>query len=448
MRDCSSTGATILTGRAVEPHGTSSNSRQLGKIHPQSHLRSCSKQQTSSIKSKVITMPFWSKNKAPTFPNKTVLIIGGGIAGLAAAYQLRTLDPEVKIHIIDPKAYGEILWASYRSPFEEWVAKGSVIRLDKFCELYKVEHLQATVTKLTKEACEIEYLKDSRSETLSFDVCVVAAGASADWKAMGRSLPVTMEQATPESRLRDLKAEGERLLSAQHIVIIGGGLIGTELAGDIRGYALKKKNTDRSQPRVTVVHSGTHVCPIMSEQAAAAMTEDLKKLGVEIICNEKATDREDGTVVLTNSGKEMKGVDIVIKTIGFQAMNRFVDIPNVHDNQGWLKTDEYFLLPGTSNMFAFGDCSKTLPDAANQYMNTANLLASNVQVALQQEGDMKQVEIPFAAFCNTAGPNGGVLYSPLFWTRMVMPWLKNKTMLFFAPKGMAGIKSELTMAGT
>jgi NADH dehydrogenase FAD-containing subunit len=58
-----------------------------------------------------------------------VLIVGGGIAGISAIYALRRKDKKVKITLVNAKDYSELLWAAYRAPFDEGIAKGSLIRL-------------------------------------------------------------------------------------------------------------------------------------------------------------------------------------------------------------------------------------------------------------------------------------------------------------------------------
>lgn len=103
---------------------------------------------------------------------------------MSAIYGLRQKDKSVKITLVDPKEYCEIFWASYRSPFDEGVAKDSLIYLSKFCEANNATFVQATVTKLTKKNCQAKLIKDGSSQTLGFDVCVVATGANAAWQGM------------------------------------------------------------------------------------------------------------------------------------------------------------------------------------------------------------------------------------------------------------------------
>ena len=77
--------------------------------------------------SSIFSWIFGSSPKPKPSPDKTVVVIGGGMAGLSVIYNLRQLDDEVQIVLVDPKEYCEVLWASYRSPFVDWVAKGSLI---------------------------------------------------------------------------------------------------------------------------------------------------------------------------------------------------------------------------------------------------------------------------------------------------------------------------------
>ena len=393
----------------------------------------------------------------PSQPNKTVLVIGGGVAGLSVIYQLRKIDKDVKIILVEPKEYAEILWATYRSIFEEWVAKGSLIRLDKYCEAYNVEHMKHTIVKTLRKdgTAVLASIGDvSEEKTISFDACVIATGAGAKWKGLGRDLPTSVEQTTTEYRLNALKAEGERLLAKgtsdqpKKIVIIGGGLIGTELAGDLASKT--------PAPEKTIVHSSGQVCPSMSEPAGNQVQKYLEEMGVKFILNEKANDLGNGKVELFNAQKEIDA-DIVIPTTGFVAQNSLItteEFPQALDDKGWIVTDEYFTVPSSNgNVFAFGDCSPTMPNSGSIYMRTADTLAHNVKASLLQEDStatptmaLKKAETPMIAMCNTVGPNKGVFYSSAFWTTRFLPWVKNKTMFFMAPKDTIGVKKEFTMA--
>lgn len=387
----------------------------------------------------------WATKPAPS-PEKTVLVIGGGIAGISAIHSLRQIDAEVKIVLVEPKEYCEILWASYRSPFEEWVAKGSLVRLDKYCEANNVEIVQATVTDLSKDTATCNLLADGATKTISFDVCTVATGATSEWKGMGRSLPVSIGEAAAQYRLDAMAAEGRRLLAANSVVIVGGGLIGTELAGDLAAYA---KKAGQSSPAVTLIHSGEQLCPVMSPSAGAKMKEQLEGLGITVILNERGTE-ENGKVVLQNSKKEIEA-DIVVKTTGFVSVNSFMEknFAESLNEGGWITTDDYFCVSGSDGrIFAYGDCSPTLANSGSAYMQTASVLGSNLKAALlEKRDDMKILKKPAEIYCNTAGPDQGVLYySSMLWTVRVLPAVKNSTMFFMSPRDMLGVKKEFTLA--
>lgn len=121
------------------------------------------------------------------------------------------------------------------------------------------------MTKLTKESAVLDTATAKDGEVLSFDVCVVATGAGSHWPGMGRGPPPSPSLGTRSQRLDSLQAEGKSILQANHVVIIGGGLIGTELAGDAAAYSQKAG----SATKVTLIHSGPQLCPIMSKPAAA-----------------------------------------------------------------------------------------------------------------------------------------------------------------------------------
>jgi NADH dehydrogenase FAD-containing subunit len=161
-----------------------------------------------------------------------VLVIGGGIAGTSAIVGLRYYDTEAEITLIEPKEYCEICWAAYRTPFDECTAKGSLLPLAPFCKDKSVKHIRVLVKALNQDNVELE-----NGDTIEFDVCVVATGAASKWLGLGRGPPQAGSgDGTISERLRLAQKEGERILNAGSVLVVGGGLIGSELAGDIAGY--------------------------------------------------------------------------------------------------------------------------------------------------------------------------------------------------------------------
>lgn len=159
--------------------------------------------------------------------DKPILVIGGGVAGVAFIFNYRKLDKETPIILVEPKDYCELLWASYRSPFDSKVAKDSIIPLGPYCEEYNVQHLRTIVRSLTKDSTTLV-----DGVTIEFSATVVGTGANMKWSVAGNGLPKDKIQESREKRLIQMKEYGERMLKdGNDVVIIGGGLVGVELAG-------------------------------------------------------------------------------------------------------------------------------------------------------------------------------------------------------------------------
>jgi NADH dehydrogenase len=383
--------------------------------------------------------------RLPQSSNKHVLIIGGGLAGLSAIHALRQKDKEVKITLVNAKDYCEILWASYRSPFDEGTAKDSLIRLPKYCASQNVTFVQATVTSVTKNSCQATLLESGESTSMAFDVCVLATGANADWNGLGRDLPTTLEASKAEARLQALKTEGERLMNASSVVIVGGGFIGCELAGDLAAYSQKAGKS----PTITVVHAGEHLCnQNVSAAAGKALKSMLEGFGVKVVLNEKATESA-GKVTLSTS-KEVIDAEVVIKTIGFIPVNAFVKagLPEALDEKGWLKTDKFGVVPGSDGkVFAFGDCSPLLPNSGSNYMQLGAVLGHNMQVTLTESSQpMKEITVASSHCIVTVGPQKGVYQIGPMWGRHFLPWIKNKTMFFMSARMLLSVKDEFKLS--
>lgn len=369
-----------------------------------------------------------------------VLVIGGGFGGAAAIVGLRKVNKDANITLVEPKDHAETAWAAYRSPFDEKVAKASLSPLAPFCETNNVKHLKTIVKSLTLQQAELE-----NGETVEFDVCVVAVGATTKWPGLGRGPHAG--DGTVEGRLKLSKDEGEKLISAGSVLVVGGGLIGTEVAGDLAGYA-KKAGKPMS---VTLVHSGDHLCPEMSDNAAAMTKHQLEKNGVKVLLNERATLNEDSGKWTLKSGETIQAKEVVMTT-GFNACNDFMKNGGLEtslNERGWVDTDETFLVKGTGGkIFSIGDCCTTLPNSGAQVLENIKIIGHNINVTLkaiqkkESLGTMqtlKEKKMGPEIYLATTGPSSGVMFSSAMTTKRFFPWIKNKTMFFFRVKSELGL---------
>mmetsp|Transcript_17600 Transcript_17600/g.22832 ORF Transcript_17600/g.22832 Transcript_17600/m.22832 type:complete len:374 (-) Transcript_17600:213-1334(-) len=365
---------------------------------------------------------------------KKCLVIGGGFGGLTAITGLRNKDKDVEIVLVEPKEYFECVWAAYRSPFDQKTRDGSHFDLVAFCKSKKVTHIKSVVTALQAQEATL-----ANGDTISFDVAVVAVGAQTPWQGLGRSIPENT-MTTLEDRKAQMVQAGDKILTADSVVIVGGGLIGVELAGDAAFFkAQQGKPVD-----VTLVHSHERLCQEMNEKGSGMVYKKLEALGVKIVLNDKVNvDDETGKLTLTTSGEELKA-DEVVMTVGFSPINKLLDASMLND-KGWVEVDDFFRVKGSGgNIFAIGDCCSLLPNSGNQVMGNAKVMGANLKAALQGETNVSKFK-KFAAsptmICATTGAKAGVFYTDFLTTQRIFPGIKNSTMFFMSPKQTFGIKN-------
>lgn len=364
------------------------------------------------------------------------LILGGGVGGLISAKHLRKVSKDVEIILVEPKQYVEIFWAAYRSPFDEETAKDALYDLEPFCKANNVEHKQTVVTELTATKAILK-----NGDEIEFDVCVVATGTDYSWAACGRGIH---KDGGKDARWKTMKEEGDRLVkNASSVLIVGGGLIGTELAGDV-AFHQNKKSTPGT---VTLVHSGAHLCPEMGPKPAGMIKSKLEKLGVRIILNDRVKTGEDGKMTLQSNEEDIKA-DAVVMTIGNKPINSFIQEPSWLDEKGWVQSDEFFRVKGAGGkVFALGDCSNLLQNSAVKIIANAAVLGKNIKATMDAISAGKDLDsVPMGKYVDssepivaTIGPKDGVAKIGSTHTQYMLPRFKNYTMFFFKIKSDLGL---------
>mmetsp|Transcript_13018 Transcript_13018/g.32865 ORF Transcript_13018/g.32865 Transcript_13018/m.32865 type:complete len:582 (+) Transcript_13018:157-1902(+) len=250
---------------------------------------------------------------------KTVVIVGGNFAGLAALRELQQWqkahceNARLRIVLIDKRAYSEY------TP--------GILRL--FCEPeYFFRLAQALPEKDDGDACGLERIQgivmsivggDPRERTtkvlsyiatgngdnsveatqpkkLSYDYLILATGAT-------YNQPISTGNQTPASttllgRYEEWKRAHEQLTGSKSVLILGGGAVGVELAAEILDH-----DSD-GRPSVTIVDARPTLVPLFPISVGAYAEEWLTQRGAILRLgeslrswNDNSCTMKDGTVL-------------------------------------------------------------------------------------------------------------------------------------------------------
>ncbi|XP_030830622.1 apoptosis-inducing factor 2 [Strongylocentrotus purpuratus] len=272
---------------------------------------------------------------------KTVVVIGCSFGGKAVAYPLRG---QCKLIVIDPREAMHITIAAPRACVEPGFAKRVLIPLK---EVFGDSFEQDTVEKISPAAGQVVL---SNGKEISYDYLVIATGTTGPFPGKLQN-DCTIDQA-----LDLYKDACEKVKAAKTVVIIGGGAVGVEIAGEVA--------TDYPDKEVTIIHArDSLVEPATSDTFRASVQKQLEELNVKLVFGEKVTNLDDiprdlsGATVLTDKGKSIQA-DVVFVCIGSSINSQAYaeELGSKMDARGSLQVNQYLQVEGHENIFAVGDC--------------------------------------------------------------------------------------------
>lgn len=327
--------------------------------------------------------------------DKTVVIVGGGFAGLKAAKALGHKDG-VKVTLIDKHNYHLF------QPLLYQVATAGLSPADIASPIRGIlsNHKNVAVFLREVKKVDLQNKKITADEReLTYDYLVLACGARhsyfghPEWENNAPGLK-TLEQAT-EIRRRILiafeKAEKEENLDRQKqnltFVIVGGGPTGVELAGAIAEISRQTLTKDfrRINPastRVLLIEAGPRILSAFDESLSNKASRDLEDLGVQIWTSTRVTDVRSDSVVL---GEEIIKASTIVWAAGVQpsGLNKELNVPL--DRAGRVIVEKDLSLKDHPEVFVLGDqaCSfdensRPLPGLASVAMQQGKHVAKNI----------------------------------------------------------------------
>ncbi|KXS17743.1 FAD/NAD(P)-binding domain-containing protein [Gonapodya prolifera JEL478] len=214
---------------------------------------------------------------------RRVLIIGGGYAGLLLAKALhhKLRDAPVHIEVLEArdKFYHNV--ASCRAVTEPGFGKQLWIPYDRF-PVFVRRNCQVTDV-------HTNYVVTATNEEIPFDYLVLATGSI---NSIPSKFPITTASSQAVATLGRIQRS---VAEAQHILIIGGGAAGCEIAGDI---------VDRyPSKRITIVEALATLLPgrAVTDEMRKVVTEKLARRAVEIVTGARVL-LEDEEFELSGAG--------------------------------------------------------------------------------------------------------------------------------------------------
>ncbi|MBQ7891710.1 MAG: FAD-dependent oxidoreductase [Erysipelotrichaceae bacterium] len=230
----------------------------------------------------------------PAEEKKNILVIGGGVAGMEAAYVAHKRGHHVVLCEAQEQLGGQMLVACVPIGKQELtkVVKYMVNRLE-------VNGIEVRLnTKVTKEMLETEFA--------GYEV-IAAAGAKPN---VPNALTNFKHWATADDILAGKAFPGQR------IVVLGGGSVGCETADYVAPLVNDRFPRNRV---VTLLEMGPEILMTEGGSARSVLALRMMEKGINIQCNAKVTATTESTITYEQAGKEhvLDNVDTLIFACGY-----------------------------------------------------------------------------------------------------------------------------------
>ncbi|MBI2451505.1 FAD-dependent oxidoreductase [Candidatus Pacearchaeota archaeon] len=296
---------------------------------------------------------------------KKVVVIGGGFAGSLCA---KKLERYFDVILIDTKNYFEFTPGVLRT-----IVKPEHLRKIQVLHTHYLRRAKVITGKVDRINDKFIYVNGKK---LGFSYLIICAGSSYNAPFKEQNLVV----ATREEHFRDYYKE---LCRAKKVLIIGGGIVGVELAGEIFWRYGKEKE-------LTIVHASNSLMERNPHRARHFAEKYLKRKGAKIIFNERVVKTNNGRYI-TNKGRKIKA-DIAFLCTGitpnFDFMKKYFSRYINKKNQ--IIVNEHLQLERKKNIFAAGDITDCKVEKTAQNAEIQGEIAVKNIFALERGLEMKK----------------------------------------------------------
>ncbi len=281
-----------------------------------------------------------------------VVVLGGGFGGVSAASELselRNRSKDICITMIDRKTRLEYL-AAHPEILSGKVTPDEISGdLNKFAAKIGAEFINDTVVNIDFKAKKVK--TENGGKEILYDYLVISIGAEQTFFGIPGAEELSHSVNTLKGAVETKNALDKLDFSAKeiHIAVIGAGLTGVEVAGELIDYLRYKE----ASAKIYIVEMMPRVLPTFStEKVSNYVAKFLSDRGIEILTETAVQEVSEHEITFKNGKKHP--YDIIIWTAGIKP-NSLLENLEVPKMKGWLKTDPYLRVEGMENVFAVGD---------------------------------------------------------------------------------------------
>jgi len=319
-----------------------------------------------------------------------VVIAGGGFCGSMVGKRLDS-EPDIDVTLIDKVEYYEY----YPSLPKLITAPGYQEKIIKPYSqfLNNTELIKGEIEKITPSQVFTE------KEKVDFDVLVISLGAKYPIFLKNKNDVFTI------SSIKEVKKLSEKVRNSERVLIVGGGLIGTEVASEL---------ASKTSKRVTLVHSHDRLIERNPKIVSYFAEKFLMKKGVNIRFNEKVVDHIDD-IFKTNKGNEVEA-DVCIWSTGLsydKGLYSDLDEIAIAEN-GSLSVNESLQVKGYSNIFAGGDITDIKEEKTGHNADSHSKIISENIFRMKDNRTLNTSSKLRVPLIISLGDINGILSSPFF----------------------------------
>jgi NADH dehydrogenase len=336
-------------------------------------------------------------------PKTRIVILGGGFGGVSTAWRLERLcrgRPDVEIVLVSRDNF--IVMTPLLFEVCSGVLDARHCSLPLRAYLRTTRFVEATVRDIDLDRRVVHLSAGGGTGELHYDQLVLALGSVTNRGMIpGSEHAFTFKTLADAFHLRnhilerferaDVERDPERKRRQLTFVIVGGGLVGVELFGELTAFADQiaplYKNIDRAEVRFILLQGGARLMPEMDPNLADYGTEVLRaRRGADIRTGTRVRAIEPGAVHLAN---ETIPAETIVLAAGVSPDPVVTALPVEKDHRGHIVVDGTMRCKSHPEVWAIGDCASIpspdgtpYPGLAQHALRQARVLARNVCGAL------------------------------------------------------------------